>query len=47
AEVLHADETSFKVLADKERQKSYMWLFSTGVCGNIKIQKIATEKYIT
>ena len=30
AEVLHADETTFKVLADKERQKSYMWLFSTG-----------------
>ena len=30
SEVLHADETTFKVLADKERQKSYMWLFSTG-----------------
>lgn len=28
--VLHADETTFKVLNDKERQKSYMWLFSTG-----------------
>lgn len=30
SEVLHADETTFKVLADKERQKSYMWLFSAG-----------------
>lgn len=28
--VLHADETTFKVLNDKDRQKSYMWLFSTG-----------------
>jgi transposase len=28
--VLHADETTFKVLDDKDRQKSYMWLFSTG-----------------
>ncbi|MEY8292044.1 IS66 family transposase [Carnobacteriaceae bacterium 52-44] len=30
SQVLHADETTFKVLANKERQKSYMWLFSTG-----------------
>src|SRR5699024_267875 len=30
SEVLHADETTFKVLADKDRQKSYMWLFSAG-----------------
>src|SRR5699024_4419974 len=29
-EVLHADETTFKVLADQDRKKSYMWLFSTG-----------------
>ena len=28
-EVFHADETTFKVLADKERQKSYMRIFST------------------
>ncbi|WP_343754130.1 IS66 family transposase [Alkalibacterium iburiense] len=28
--VLHADETTFKVLNDKDRQRSYMWLFSTG-----------------
>ena len=28
--VLHADETTFKVLNDKDRQKSNMWLFSTG-----------------
>ncbi|OJF91158.1 hypothetical protein AX762_11230 [Alkalibacterium sp. 20] len=27
--VLHANETTFKVLNDKDRQKSYMWLFST------------------
>lgn len=30
SEILHADETTFKVLADKKRQKSYMWLFSAG-----------------
>ena len=30
AEVLHADETTYKILADKDRQKSYVWLFSTG-----------------
>lgn len=30
SEVLHADETTFKVLANKERQKSYVWLFSAG-----------------
>lgn len=28
--VLHADETTFKVLNDKDRQKSYVRLFSTG-----------------
>ena len=30
AEVLHADETTYKILADKNHQKSYVWLFSTG-----------------
>lgn len=29
-DILHADETTYKVLADKDRQKSYIWLFSTG-----------------
>ena len=29
SDILHADETTYKILEDKERQKSYIWLFST------------------
>lgn len=30
SDILHADETTYKILENKDRQKSYFWLFSTG-----------------